>query len=262
MKHFLSVSATLFFIMMFCCLQVVAQTSVSLYVGHKQLLSAPNPPQGALSQTAWASKGSNLRVESYGKTGAYVTVTGYFTGIEQVQCDYYWYWYDARGVQHTNHATTYYNVTCKAVTLKLSETNMQISVGGGRNLTYTYSPSTVNPAPTVRFLYYDNTICSVSSSGYVKGLKAGKTVIRVVNSSGPDAECSVTVTGGSGSGGGNSGGNNGGSTGGNSGGGNANEGESLDHLYPKPLNGITPRKIDAAIKRLESLRTQTQSTIK
>lgn len=170
------------------------QLSHTVYVGSKTLLSCPDPPNGgAINQTAWGSSGAHLKVEKYGAYGCYVTVTEYFEGMEQVQCDYYWYWYDNYGYMHTNHATTFFTFRCHAVTVTPSPTSMTLSVGQGQQLSYTYSPSSVYPKPTIVLQSQNTNIATVTSSGYVKAVAPGTTTIKLANNAGPDASCQVTV---------------------------------------------------------------------
>lgn len=173
-------------------LQAHSQGSVSLYVGGRQLVSAPNPPSGAaLSQTAWASRHSSVSVEKVGNA-AYIKVNSYFTGTAQVQCDYYYYWYDNYGYMHTNHATTYYNVTCKAVNINLTTSSMSLAVGEGGYIKYSLSP-TISPTPTVRFSSSNTYVATVNDDGYVRGVGSGSTTITLMNSAGPNATVYVTV---------------------------------------------------------------------
>lgn len=171
----------------------VAQGSYSGYVGSRILLACPTPPgNSAISQTAWGASGAHLKVEKYMNTGCYVTITGYFTGMEQVQCDYYWYWYDNYGAMHTNHATTYYTFTCNAVTVTPSSTYLELDVGEGATLSYTYSPSNISPKPVIAMQSQNTNIATVNN-GYVRAVAPGTTYIKFTNNAGPEATCKVVV---------------------------------------------------------------------
>ena len=176
------------------CLSLSAQGSYSLYVGDRQLVTCPSPPgNAAISQTAWGSSGAHLKVEQSSKFSCYVTVTEYFTGTEQVRCDYYYYWYDRYGHMFTKHATTYYNFTCRAVTITPSQTSMTLNVGEGKYLEYTYSPSNVYPKPVIRMQSQNSTIATVNYDGYVRGVEPGTTSIVLINNAGPNVTCQVVV---------------------------------------------------------------------
>lgn len=178
---------------MISAFNLCAQTTFSLYVGGRALLTAPNPPNGgALFQTAWAVQGTHISLEK-STLSAYVKVNEYFNGTEQVQCDYYWYWYDNYGSQHTNHATTYYDIKCLPVNLELSDSHIDLEPNGGKQLTYKLTPSNVYPAPVITFYSSDTQICTVTENGYVRAISPGSATINVRNSAGPDAQCSVSV---------------------------------------------------------------------
>lgn len=87
---------------------------------------------------------------------------------------------------HTNNATTYYYVTCNSVNLNVSPTRMELNVGEGQRITYTYSPSNVSPKPTIRFIANDNRIATVNNDGYVRAISSGSTYIQIENGSGPN----------------------------------------------------------------------------
>ena len=171
-----------------------AANRAALYVGETTIFAAPNPPSGsAINQTAWACSNANVSVEKYGNTGCRVKVLSFFTGTAEIRCDYYYYWYDKNGFLHTNNATTYYYVTCNSVNLNVSPTRMELNVGEGQRITYTYSPSNVSPKPTIRFIANDNRIATVSNDGYVRAISAGSTYIQIENGSGPNEKCYVVV---------------------------------------------------------------------
>lgn len=176
----------------FFCLSLYSQSSYTVYVGDRTLLACPNPPgNSAISQTAWGSSGVHLKLEKVGNA-CYVTVTDYFTGTEQVQCDYYYYWYDNRGYMYTNHATTYYNFQCKAVTITPSPPEMRLEVGAGQQLNYSVTPSNVYPQPIVGMISENPNVATVSN-GYVRAVGPGTTHIRLTNNMGPEAKCRVIV---------------------------------------------------------------------
>lgn len=184
----------LIFVALFFSLIGQAANQAALYVGQTTIFAAPNPPSGsAINQTAWACSNANVSVEKYGGTGCKVKVLSYFTGTAEVRCDYYYYWYDKNGFMHTNNATTYYHVTCNPVNLNVTPTRIELNVGEGQRITYTYSPSNVSPKPTIRFISNDTRVASVNSDGYVRAIGSGSTYIQIENSSGPNEKCYVVV---------------------------------------------------------------------
>jgi len=172
----------------------ISANATSLYVGQSTILSAPKPPSGAaLNQVEWGCSNAHVSVEKYMTYGAKVKVNSYFTGSAEIRCDYYWYWYDNNGYMHTNHATTYFYVTCNPVTLTINPTSMQMSPEEGKSIDYSYSPSNVSPKPTIRFISNNTNVAVVNNYGYVKAVSPGTAIITVENSAGPNATCNVTV---------------------------------------------------------------------
>ena len=177
---------------LFLSLSTYAQ-SYEHYVGDEVLLVAPTPPTGAIFQTAWAGKHKALQVTKDGTYGARVKITEYFSGVAQVQCDYYWYYY-INGRQYTNHATKYYSIYCKQVKISLNKTSMSLTAGKGEYLSYTLSPSNVSKKPSITWKSSNYNIAEVNSSGYVLAKSAGTAVITVYTNQETSASCTIVVT--------------------------------------------------------------------
>lgn len=177
-------------ILLFSTMTVKAQTT-SLYVGQSQLLVCPNPPVGAIYQTAWASRNSSVSVVKKSDYSVEVTVKSYFSGTAQVQCDYYWRWYSGNR-QLTNHATTYFNITCKPVDIRMNQTGpIHLNSGSGTYLSVTLSPS-ISPTPTVNWRSSNNNIAEVSQNGYVMAKAPGTATITASTNAGPNS-ASITI---------------------------------------------------------------------
>lgn len=174
-----------------------AQTTRYGYVGDTFYFAAPNPPFGAINQTAWASRNAAVSVFQDSPYGASATINEYFTGTAEIQCDYYYYDYDYRFSQHgtlrQGHSTTYFYIQCKPVTLTLSDSYLTLDVGNGRTLSYSFSPSNVNPKPRVYWTSSNTNVATVNDNGYVSARSSGSAVITAHNNAGPDATCQVTV---------------------------------------------------------------------
>ncbi len=176
------------------CFGLSVMAQISLYVGQSTFLPPPDPPSGTtLYQTAWGCTNSHVSVQNETNYGAKVTVNSYFTGTAEIRCDYYYHWYDQYDNMYEGKSSTNYQIKCNPVTLTISPTWMRLHPGEGQTISYSYNPSNVNPKPTIRFLSNNNNVATVSSSGYVTAVGAGKTKITVENSSGPDETCEVTV---------------------------------------------------------------------
>ena len=168
-----------------------ANKSYELYVGQSTFVSCPDPPRGSIFQTSWASRHGSVSVIKDGTYGAKIKVTSYFSGTAQVQCDYYWRWYVGTR-QYTNHATTYYNVTCKQVSIRMNQGGpITLSSGEGIALSVTLSPS-ISPSPKVSWSSSNSNIAEVNQNGYVWAKQEGTAVISASSNAGSD-KASVTI---------------------------------------------------------------------
>lgn len=193
-RHLMDAAFLIIFVGWLSCIQANAQGTTSLYVGQNTILSAPNPPSGAaLNQVAWGCSHKAVSVEKYMTYGAKATVKEYFTGSAEIRCDYYYFWYDKNGYMHTNNATTFYYIKCYPVNLTVSPTSMSLNVGDYETISYSYSPISVSPKPTIRFYSNNTNVVTVSQEGRVKAVGSGNATITISNSSGPDATCTVNV---------------------------------------------------------------------
>lgn len=168
-----------------------ASQSIKLYVGQSTFVSCPDPPTGAIYQTAWGSKHAAVSVTKDGTYGAKIKVTSYFTGTAQVQCDYYWRWYVGNR-QYTNHATTYYNVTCEKVNIRMNQSGpVTLNSGDGIHLSVTLSPS-ITPSPTVVWNSSKPNVAEVNQNGYVWAKQPGTAIISASSNAGPD-KATITI---------------------------------------------------------------------
>lgn len=168
-----------------------ASQSFKLYVGQSTFVSCPDAPTGAIYQTAWGSRHAAVSVTKDGTYGAKIKVTSYFTGTAQVQCDYYWRWYVGNR-QYTNHATTYYNVTCEKVNIRMNQSGpVTLNSGDGINLSVTLSPS-ITPTPTVIWNSSNTNIAEVNQNGYVWARQPGTAIISASSNAGPD-KATITI---------------------------------------------------------------------
>lgn len=186
--HILIITITSILISDICNAQYIRE----LYVGDETIISAPTPPMNsALFQTAWGSSCSGISVQKYNEFGAKVKILQYFSGIGQVQCDYYYFWYN-NGRQYTKRATTFYNFKCKQATISLSTTILDLEVGKGYKLKYSITPSNISPTPTVTWSSSNYNIVSVND-GYITANRPGRAIIYATTSHGTSASCVVTV---------------------------------------------------------------------
>lgn len=165
-----------------------------LYVGQSTTFVTPNPPRSdaAIYNSAWSSSHVSVSVTKRSEYSGEVYVDSYFTDTAEIRCDYYWYWYSGSYMM-TNHATKYFTVACLPVTVRISSSSLKMNVGDTENLDCSYSPSNVNPRPTLTWRSTDTRVATVSG-GYVKAVGTGSCEIEVLNNMGPKASCPVTVT--------------------------------------------------------------------
>lgn len=192
MKHFLP--TLLGFVLTLIPFILPAQSTTRLYVGWDTILSTPNPPRSdaAISNSAWASLHGSVAVSKRDNYSATVRVVSYFTDIAEIQCDYYYYWYYGSSMM-SNHSTTYFRVECLPVTVRISQSSLNMIVGDDINLSCSYSPSNVSPKPSLQWRSTDTRVATVSN-GYVKAVGQGSCEIEVLNNMGPKASCPVTVS--------------------------------------------------------------------
>lgn len=171
---------------------VKAQDSYELWVGESEYLYAPATPSGtALNKTAWGCDEANISVSRMGDN-IKIKVTGYFSGRAKVWCDYYYYGY-IYGKMYTGNSTKYYFITCKQAKIALDKDNVTLNVGETLQLNETFSPSYVNPEPSVTWSSSDSRVAIVGSGGLVTAKAPGSATITAKTNHGTSATCKVKV---------------------------------------------------------------------
>lgn len=171
--------------------KIYSQTSRSAYVGDEIMFVVPSPPNnGAVYQSAWASKHLNVSLKTYDAYSATFKIDSYFEGNATVQCDYY---YRALNPYTNtwvyNNGTAYYNISCKPVSIKASPSSMSLSVSETQRITYSTSPKSVS----VNFSSSNSKVATVSSAGYVTAVSSGTAEITLSSDYGPSVSINVTV---------------------------------------------------------------------
>lgn len=159
-------------------------TSKSIYVGKTYTLKATVSPSGATNKTVkWTS--SNTKVATVSTKGV---VKGVKAGTATITCAAT----DGSG-KKTTCKVTIKNLPVSSITL--SKTSITVYPTKSYTLTATVSPSdATNKA--VKWTSSDTTAATVSSTGVVKGIKAGKTATitcTAADGSGKKATCKVAV---------------------------------------------------------------------
>ena len=157
------------------------ETSVSLTEGSTKQLQATVLPSNATDKSvSWSS--SNNSVAEVSSSGL---VTAKSTGTATITCKAN----DGSGKSATCSVTVNSSIIePTSISLPSSKT---VKVGESFTMTYTLTPS--NATTTLTWSSDDTSIATVSSSGDVKGIKAGTTKIRVKTSNGKTDYCNVTV---------------------------------------------------------------------
>lgn len=151
---------------------------ITIKVGNTETISPTISPSDASTTITWTSDD---------KTIATVSSSGIVKGIKAGTTKVW--------ATTSNGKTDYCNVTVEnnvieptSISLPSSKT---VKVGESFTMSYTLNPS--NATTTLTWTSDDSSIASVSSSGVVKGVKAGSTYINVKTANGKTDYCKVTV---------------------------------------------------------------------
>ena len=154
--------------------------SKTIKVGESYTMDYTLIPSNAMTTLTWTSFDTSI---------ATVSTSGVVEGIKSG--------YTYVQVETANGISAY----CKVVVEDVEPTSISlptsktIKVGGGYRLEYTLTPS--NAVTTVTWSSDDPSIVLVSSTGVIKGKKAGYTYVNAKTSNGKMAYCKVTVEGNS-----------------------------------------------------------------
>ena len=155
-------------------------SSISLDAGKNKTISATVNPSTASDRTvAWSS--SDKKVATVSADGTVKAVSAGTAIITATSAD------------GAASATCKVTVKQPATKVKLSATTLKVAVGGKGTLKATLEPVNVTNT-NVTWSSADKSIATVSSSGVVKGIKAGKVKITATSGDGTQkATCTVTV---------------------------------------------------------------------
>lgn len=182
---------------LFFWLAIQCQASDAFYVGEKFHIDNP-PYQGTLGSIAWYSDRSNDILIFKESSGATVLITQYFSGTATIDCQYtYHYYVGTKKYNQTGH--TQYKVSCRASTVKISQSELELSPGESVTLSYTNTSGYEIPIPY--WEVEDKNIATVD--GYkqstehkitVTGVSPGTTTISLyANTGNENPTCKVTV---------------------------------------------------------------------
>ena len=156
-------------------------SSSTLTVGDtKQLTATVYPSDATDKSVSWTS--SNTSVATVSSSGL---VTAKSAGTATITCKAN----DGSGKSATCSITVESGtVEPTSITLPYS---ISLNVGATKTLSYTLSPS--NATTSITWKSDDTSIATVSSTGYVTGVKVGTTKVRATTSNGKTDYCNVTV---------------------------------------------------------------------
>lgn len=169
----------------YCVITVkeVPPTGVSLpstataYVGETTSITPILTPSNASTTFTWYCSPSKIATISNG------TLTGVGEGTASVYC--------VTGNGLTSQPCQVSVLYRKATGIKVSESSLYLPIGSKRTLTWTPVPS--NAKTSVKWESSDPSVATVTQSGLVSGVKAGKANIMVTTDNGYRATCTVTV---------------------------------------------------------------------
>lgn len=169
----------------YCVITVkdVPPTGVSLpsnlvaYVGETTKITPTLTPSNANTTFTWYCSPSNVATISNG------TLTGVGEGTASVYC--------VTGNGLTSQSCQVSVLYRKATGIKVSEPSLYLPIGNKRTLSWTPVPS--NAKTSVTWESSNPSVATVTQSGLVTGVKAGKANITVTTDNGYSATCTVTV---------------------------------------------------------------------
>ena len=166
-----NVKAVLIGILLLLSQSLLAQ--IYLNVGDYKFLEIPDytTTQTAVVTSAHWSADEHIRFESAGTSGAIITVTHYFTGIEHVIVDYAFLWRDTYNHTLASSAKKTYSIKCTPIYVSLSKSSITLKKGEKAELTTSYDHNSVT----------------------IKALHEGSTVLRLDPIVGPVVTCDIRV---------------------------------------------------------------------
>ena len=163
----------------------VSPSSKTIEVGKTFYVSYSLTPSNAETSVTWYSDDSSIA--SVSSSGL---VKGIKAGTTYINAK------TSNGKEDWCKVTVTSSSPVEPTGITVSPSSKTIEVGGTFYASYSLTPS--NAETSVTWYSDDSSIATVSSSGLVKGIKAGTTYINAKTSNGKEDWCKVTVTGGSG----------------------------------------------------------------
>ena len=105
----------------------------SLYVGEQVFIPTPDAPYNGWIETAFFNRDSHIAIVEQDEAGAIIYPSHYFEGTETITCVYTFGYYVGTTLRAGNSQKTFY-ITCKKVTGRLSEEQLNMTIGQKKKL--------------------------------------------------------------------------------------------------------------------------------
>lgn len=175
--------------LLLACLANAASKNVDIYVGETVTEYLPSTVISKSPYRTNFSAVSPTYADIKSHTSSSVTIIGKkaFSSRVIIRCDYYYT--NSNGLSGRGFYD--YNVLVKAVPIRMNQSNVELKVGEGCNLSY-YATVTGVSKPSVTWKTSSGCV-TVYQNGYIKGEYAGTATITAETDDGQKATCSVTV---------------------------------------------------------------------
>lgn len=169
-------------------------SAVSLHYQTTEMLSVSEPSTRTVVSCTWSCSSSSVSFvtrDNYGN--ALIQANKYFTGSATITANYtYQYYVPSAGKYETGSGHQSWIVACSPLYAFLSETNITMTVGQRKTLTYTLDTREYGvPVPT--WTSSNTRVALVDATGEITAVGTGSATITLNPGFGPSVSCSVTV---------------------------------------------------------------------
>lgn len=172
----------------------LARAQYTLYVGEHEFIPTPDPPYNGWIENAFFSRDSYIAIDEQSLAGAVVYPSHYFEGTQTITCNYTFGYYVGTTLRAGSLQKTFY-ITCRKVTGRLSEQELNMTIGQKKRLSYypDYSGYTSYTNKYVTWESSNEDVATVDDKGNVTAISPGRSIITFDPVGGPLLFCDVTV---------------------------------------------------------------------
>lgn len=172
----------------------LARAQYTLYVGEHEFIPTPDPPYNGWIENAFFSRDSYIAIDEQSLAGAVVYPSHYFEGTQTITCNYTFGYYVGTTLRAGSLQKTFY-ITCREVTGRLSEQELNMTIGQKKRLSYypDYSGYTSYTNKHVTWESSNEDVATVDDKGNVTAISPGRSIITFDPVGGPLLFCDVTV---------------------------------------------------------------------